>query len=319
MLIPTDFYKLINGDSVLSPNGIPIRPWVVLSPTIYRLSLSIFYDTGVWRDLSVYFDTSGGYSFHSGFYLNNSKPTDAIPEMITRNEWDDQSFCVSSIGDVFGEVIPPNHPPMIEWLLKNDLIRSVGPKGNQAATFLSKLAKVWVTYRQQSLVAEHTAATEMVLLGNNVYKYFTIIKVAEQKVVPVFTSLATIDSFSDYFPNLDLHWERWGQDYIVNKAKFQDKEGKDCSAYVGYSFVPGEKPWWQTTYITSLGKVVVVDNSILLLQHLAECGVISRRYPFSRELLPDISKSFKGAIRTAIDPQFFLSKRVFTNAEFYRY
>lgn len=318
MLIPTDFYTLIDG-SLPTKNGHPIRPWAVLSPLTYRLSLAIFYDSGVWRDFSIYFNIERGYSFHSTLYLNNAKPTESVPELITREEWDDRLFSISSGGKNYGEIIPLNHPPMIDWLLKNDLIRSLGADGNRGVAFLQKLKSVWEIYSEKTPVSEHQAATEMALLGQNVHQYFTLIKLVEPIHIPRF-NVAKKSDYSDHFPNFDYSWKRWGRDYIVHKAEFSDLDGKECSAYVGYCFADENNPIWHLIYVSlnNYDKIMVIDSHKDLLGRLSEVGIISPGQ-FSRSYLPDIPDSFSGAIRTSIDPRFFQSKRIFTNLQFKRY
>ena len=78
MLIPTDFFHLAQGRSGSSELPV-VAPWAVLSPRTYRLDLVLFYDSGIWRALSVYFNVDTGYRFHSSLYLNHSPPTDEPP------------------------------------------------------------------------------------------------------------------------------------------------------------------------------------------------------------------------------------------------
>ena len=143
---------------------------------------------------------------------------------------------------------------------------------------------------------------------------------SEKKFIPSFTPSEKSD-YSHHVPNLELPWKRWGRDYIVLKSHFDDEEGKKCSAYVGYCFSDPNKPWWHLTYVgvNNYEKVVVVDSKEDVLHRLSELGVITDTKDFSTDQLPNLKDSFKGAIRTAIDPKFFQSNRVFMNAHFSRY
>jgi len=316
MLIPTDFFHLSQGRPVLPDS--PIIPWTVLSYRTYRLDLVLFYDTGIWRSLSVYFNMDKGYRFHSSLYLNNTPPTDKPPSLISRSQWEERGLSIGLGGIIRGELVRDNDPEMIGWLLEHDIIHSVPPKLDGSRpdelVFLSSLNEIWSLHKDKSPLAQHNAANLMALLGDHVAQYFSVIKITEEAAIPCFPVPASTGQV--FFPNMDLGWKQWGANYLMHHAFFPDSEGKDCSAYLGY--VGGEDPWWRILYINCNQKVTACDDLAAVLPWLHRHGIVTdKRQEISWSNGAD--PGFTGAVRGGIHPHFFEAAGALKHLDFRRF
>ena len=218
-------------------------------------------------------------------------------------------------------MIPDNYPPLIDWMLRNDLICSVSRKdstGKKTRDWFDRLSNIWDCYGDFSVVAQDKVSRLMSLMGLETKMYFSSVKLTERKFFPSFPTPDDSFNLDDFSPNLTHRWRRWGQQYIILKTYFKDLEGRNCSCFLGYAFPNDKKPWWSVLYTTSSGKVIVVDDLKPVINHLANLGYINKE-KFDRAKLPNLNPNFQGAMRMSIDDSFFQGKRTFTNSEFKRY
>jgi len=103
--------------------------WRQSDPYTYTLSMCLYYEGGQWRHITTRFDIRD-LSFHIGsvFYENHANSHEGSE--ITRAQWDDLGYSISSGSNAVSEIIPPNDPDALKWLESKGILLEVTQEEN---------------------------------------------------------------------------------------------------------------------------------------------------------------------------------------------
>ena len=105
--------------------------WRQSDPYTYTLSMCLYYEGGQWRHITTRFDIRD-LSFHIGSVFYENHAVNPEGNEITRAQWDNLGYSISSGTKAFSEIIPPNDPEALEWLESKGIVIEVTHQENMS-------------------------------------------------------------------------------------------------------------------------------------------------------------------------------------------
>ena len=115
----------------------PIR-WSMCSPEQMKVSFTMYYEEGQWRFFIVTYNLETfDYIFSCTYYYPKNRK--AMGKEITKEEWYEKGYSVSTSNNSASEIIPPNDIECLQWLERKNLLTKVSSEDAALVTLNYKL------------------------------------------------------------------------------------------------------------------------------------------------------------------------------------
>jgi len=132
--IPTEMYLLIAKMTDIKEK---IR-WNLSGPDQIKLSFTMYYEGGQWRHFNISYNLETfDYTFSCVYYYPDHRV--AMGEEITKEEWEKLGNSVSKSKNAAAEIIPPNDPECLNWLVKKGVLTKTQPANAKIITLDYKM------------------------------------------------------------------------------------------------------------------------------------------------------------------------------------